>query len=184
MEGMEQSENYELDHVPEEGPRQSAEQLIRTFYTNFQQGDWKGMLTVYHPDIFFYDPVFGNLESPQVAAMWEMLLSSAWGLDLQFGRMTTGEGYGSCYWTATYLFTSTGRKVVNKGKALFKFSEGKIIEHHDDFSLWEWSAQALGWRGLLFGWTSVLQNKVRQKARNSLERFMGRKMAAGSQPHS
>ena len=149
------------------------QQLIRTFYTSFQQGDWKGMLTVYHPDIFFYDPVFGNLEGPRVAAMWEMLLSSAKGLDLQFGRMTTGEGYGSCYWTATYLFTSTGRKVVNKGKALFKFSEGKIIEHQDDFSLWEWSAQALGWRGLLFGWTSVLQNKVRQKARNSLERFIG-----------
>ena len=173
MEGKEQSENHEPNCGPEEGRQQSAEQLIKIFYTSFQHGDWKGMLTVYHPDIFFYDPVFGNLEGPRVAAMWEMLLSSAKGLDLQFGRMTTGEGYGSCYWTATYLFTSTGRKVVNKGKALFKFSEGKIIEHQDDFSLWEWSAQALGWRGLLFGWTSVLQNKVRQKARNSLERFIG-----------
>ena len=158
------------------------QQLITTFYTSFQRGDWKGMLTVYHPDIFFYDPVFGNLEGPRVAAMWEMLLSSAKGLDLQFGRTTTGEGYGSCYWTATYLFTSTGRKVVNKGKALFKFSEGKIIEHHDDFSLWEWSAQALGWRGLLFGWTSVLQNKVRHKARTSLERFIGAKKTARNGP--
>jgi hypothetical protein len=61
------------------------QQLINTFYTSFQQGDWKGMLTVYHPAIFFYDPVFGNLEGPQVAAMWEMLLSSAKGLDL--GRL-------------------------------------------------------------------------------------------------
>src|ERR1700761_1460322 len=29
------------------------QQLISTFYTSFQQGDWKGMLSVYHPDIFF-----------------------------------------------------------------------------------------------------------------------------------
>jgi ketosteroid isomerase-like protein len=180
---MEQSEHYERERAPV-GPGRSSEQsseeqLINTFYTSFQRGDWKGMLTVYHPDIFFYDPVFGNLEGPRVRAMWEMLLSSAKGLDLQFGRTSTGDGYGSCYWTATYLFSSTGKKVVNRGKAMFKFSEGKIIEHQDDFSLWEWSAQALGWRGLLFGWTSVLKNKVREKARNNLEKFISRKSAPG-----
>lgn len=167
---IEESENQEQD--PDQGSGRSAEQLIKTFYTNFQQRNWKGMLEAYHPDIFFYDPVFGNLEGPQVAAMWEMLLSSARELEMQFAGITVSDGYGSCQWTATYLFTATGRKVVNKGKALFTFSEGKIVEHHDDFSFWKWSAQALGWSGLLFGWTSVLQNKVRRQARGKLERFI------------
>jgi hypothetical protein len=73
---------------------------------------------------------------------------------------------------ARYVFPATGRTVVNRGKGRFKFEEGKIIEHHDDFSFWKWSAQALGWPGLLFGWTSVLQKKVRGKARRRLEKFM------------
>ncbi|HEV3324242.1 MAG TPA: nuclear transport factor 2 family protein [Puia sp.] len=150
----------------------NEERLIKNFYTNFQQRNWKGMAEAYHPGIFFYDPVFGNLEGARVAAMWEMLLGSARELEMQFGEIAAGDGYGSCQWTASYLFTATGRKVVNRGKAMFKFEEGKIIEHHDDFSFWKWSAQALGWRGLLFGWTSVLQKKVRGKARRQLEKFM------------
>ena len=48
------------------------------------------MPQVYHPDIFFYDPVFGNLEGPEVAKMWEMLLSGATGLDLHFGDSRGG----------------------------------------------------------------------------------------------
>lgn len=126
----------------------------------------------YHPQIFFYDPVFGNLEGPQVAAMWEMLLSGAPELDLQVGEIEADEGYGSCRWTATYIFPATGRRVVNRGKAMFKFEDGKIVEHHDEWSFWRWAMQALGWKGLLFGWTSVLQGKVRRTARRRLERFM------------
>jgi len=48
---IEQSENQERD--PDQGSGRSAEQLIKTFYTNFQQRNWKGMLEAYHPDIFF-----------------------------------------------------------------------------------------------------------------------------------
>ena len=149
-----------------------SEQLIKTFYTKFGQGDWEGMAACYHPDIFFYDPVFGNLEGPQVAAMWKMLLSNATELDMQFDEVTIDEGYGSCRWTARYVFPATGRTVVNRGKGRFKFEQGKIIEHQDEFSFWKWSAQALGWPGLLFGWTPVLQKKVRGKALRRLGKFM------------
>ena len=166
----ERSESRERD--PGQRSARNSERLINNFYTRFQARDWKGMVQVYHPDIFFYDPVFGNLEGPQVAGMWEMLLSGATELDLQFGDVAADEGYGSCWWTATYVFSLTGRKVVNKGKAMFRFEDGKIIEHQDVWSFWRWSAQALGWKGLLFGWTPVLQGKVRRNARRSLERFM------------
>ncbi len=157
------------------------EQLIKVFYTCFQKLDWKGMLNCYHEEVFFYDPVFENLEGQQVRVMWEMLLSSAKDLQLSFSNIQVdpasaaeGSSYGSCDWIAAYTFSQTGRKVVNKGKALFTFSEGKIAEHQDNFDLWKWSRQALGIPGILFGWTPFLQNKIRQKARRSLEKFRTR----------
>ncbi|HTI09484.1 MAG TPA: nuclear transport factor 2 family protein [Puia sp.] len=175
------------------------EQLVKVFYTCFQQRDWKGMLDCYHKDIFFYDPVFLNLEGPEVHAMWEMLLRNAKDLELNFSNIrmepaspepATGsaaasqpagsgpasptETYGSCNWVATYTFSQTGRQIVNKGKALFTFSEGKIAEHQDDWSFWKWIRQALGLPGILLGWTPMLQNKIRRQARKNLEKFMTR----------
>lgn len=170
------------------------QQLVKVFYTCFQQRDWKGMLACYHEEVFFYDPVFEDLQAPEARAMWEMLLSSAKDLNLSFSNIkmeptptedlaagvvddlhdeeTIPDSYGSCNWVATYTFSQTGRKVVNTGKALFTFRDGKIIEHQDDFSLWKWSRQALGIPGILLGWTPFLQKKIRKKAQRSLEKFM------------
>ncbi|HEY4107708.1 nuclear transport factor 2 family protein [Puia sp.] len=153
----------------------AEQQLITAFYSNFQKGDWKAMLDCYHEEVFFYDPVFESLEGVKVRAMWEMLVSNAGDLKLSFEKVEGADGYGSCEWTAVYTFTLTGRKVINKVRAHFYISEGKIAEHQDDFSLWKWSAQAFGLRGLLLGWSSALQQRVRGKARNNLERFMAAK---------
>jgi hypothetical protein len=154
------------------------------------------MLNCYHEEVFFYDPVFQDLQAPETHAMWEMLLSSAKDLHVGFSNiksepasgedLTAGvageihgeeavpDSYGSCNWVATYTFSQTGRRVENKVKAFFTFRDGKIIEHQDDFSLWRWSRQALGIPGILLGWSPFLQNKVRKKARRSLEKFMAR----------
>lgn len=175
------------------------EQLIKVFYTCFQQRDWKGMLNCYQENVFFYDPVFEDLEGREVRAMWEMLLTGAKDLEMNFSNIRLesasaqpsspepalsqspspepepdDESYASCHWVATYTFSATGRRVVNKGKAWFKFSGGRIVEHQDNFSLWKWSRQALGIPGILFGWTPVLQNKIRRQARNNLEKFLAR----------
>jgi hypothetical protein len=150
----------------------TEQQLITTFYSKFQQRDWKGMLECYNEEVFFYDPVFESLEGRKVRAMWEMLLSVPGDLQLTFGQVEGAEGYGSCEWTATYTFTPTGRKVINKVKAYFFIADGKIAEHHDDFSLWRWCAQALGIRGMVLGWTSKVQQLVKWKARTNLEKFM------------
>jgi hypothetical protein len=148
------------------------ERLIERFYRRLQERDWRGMVQLCHPEIFFYDPAFGPLQGAEVAAMWEMLLSGATELNLQFGEIAAADGYGSCRWTASYVFSGTGRKVVNKGTARFAFQDGMIIEHQDEWSLPRWCAQALGWKGVLFGWTSMLQTAVRRRARRSLDRFM------------
>jgi hypothetical protein len=73
---------------------------------------------------------------------------------------------------ATYTFSATGNKVVNKIKASFVFENGKIIHHKDSFDFYNWARQALGIKGLLLGRTSFLQRKVRQQARNGLVKFM------------
>ncbi len=154
----------------------AEEQLISAFYSNLQKRDYHRLLECYHPDIFFYDPVFGNLEGRQVRGMWIMLLSTVGELKVQREGIEGADGYGGCSWSVSYVFPPTKRKVVNKGKAHFAFSEGRIVEHQDDFPMWRWCTQAFGIKGLLLGWTPVFQNKVRRKVRMQLERFMIRKM--------
>jgi hypothetical protein len=150
------------------------EKMISDFYTCLQCLDWRGVNSFYLADAVFYDPVFENLGNGQVTAMWEMLLSGAKGFRLNFTGVHADEEYGGCYWTAHYSFTRTGRQVVNKGRAHFRFAEGKIAEHQDDYSLWAWSRQALGLPGLLFGWTPTMQKKIRKMAQMSLDKFINR----------
>ncbi|MBS1662390.1 MAG: nuclear transport factor 2 family protein [Bacteroidetes bacterium] len=156
----------------------TEEQLIVTFYTCFQQRNWRGMVDCYHPDVFFYDPVFENLDGEQVRAMWEMLLGRAKDVKLDFSNVSGADGYGSCNWIAEYRFPATGRKVINRATARFSIQDGKIVEHQDEFSLWKWSAQALGLPGQLIGWSSLLQGSIRKKARANLEKFMASKASS------
>jgi ketosteroid isomerase-like protein len=162
----------EEDQSGESQAGRQPEQLINDFYSSFQRLDWKGMLSCYRADIFFYDPVFENLEGAEVRAMWEMLLSRAADLQLRYSDVQTDHAHGSCRWVATYTFSTSGRKVVNEGLARFTFDDGMIVEHQDEFSLWKWSRQALGITGLFFGATPFLQNKIRRNARKSLDKFM------------
>jgi len=62
--------------------------------------------------------------------------------------------------------------VVNDVRAAFRFSGGLIADHVDSFSLSRWARQALGPTGLVLGWTTMVRNGVRRKARAGLEKFM------------
>lgn len=156
------------------------QQLIERFYTSFQHLDWNGMNACYHEDAFFYDPVFQNLNAAQVKAMWEMLCRNAVDLRIDFNNVKADDEYGSCNWRASYVFTSTGRPVVNHVQAHFQFHEGKIVEHMDHFSMWKWNRQALGTSGLLLGWSSIVQDKVHKMATQRLEKFMQRNNVTNS----
>jgi ketosteroid isomerase-like protein len=149
------------------------EQLIHRFYTAFQQLNYQTMQDCYSDDPVFNDNVFGLLEGDQVFAMWEMLCKNARDFSLQFSNIKMlDEEYATCNWTARYTFSKTGRKVVNKIKAHMRIQNGKITEHTDEFDMWKWSRQALGFPGLLLGWSGFMKNKIRLNARKNLERFM------------
>jgi hypothetical protein len=147
-------------------------EIIEKLYSSFSRLDWKGMQECYHREAVFFDPVFENLSYDELVSMWKMLCSRAKDFNLVFSDVKADEEYGSCRWTATYLFSQTGRKVVNNVKSHFKFHEGLILEQMDDFDFWKWSRQALGTGGALLGWSSFLKNKVRAKAKAGLHHFM------------
>lgn len=146
--------------------------LITGFYTAFVAGDVEGMVACYHPDCMFMDPVFGRLGHNEVCAMWRMLLGRSKDLAITFEKVEADEGSGSAHWEATYTFSKTGRKVLNKIDAQFGFLDGLILAHRDRFNFYAWTKQALGVPGLLLGWSPFLQNKIRREALKSLDAYM------------
>ncbi len=148
-------------------------ELIIKFYSAFQKLDYMGMNSCYSEGIVFFDPVFELLKGDEAKYMWEMLCKNARDFSLTYGNiLELDEEYCTCDWVATYTFSKTGRKVVNKIKANIRFADGKIIEHSDAFSIHKWSKQALGLPGELFGWNSFFQRKIKNQARRNLLKFI------------
>lgn len=147
--------------------------IIEKFYTAFKNLDAATMNSCYSDDIVFYDPVFGILKGEEVKCMWEMLCRSAKDFSLHFNNIKhLDEEYSTCDWVATYTFSGTGKTIINKVRANMLFADGKIIEHSDAFSLHSWAKQAFGIWGILLGWNSILQNRIKNKARKNLMKFM------------
>lgn len=151
-------------------------ELIERFYTAFQKLDYTTMNNCYSDDIMFSDPAFGMLRGDEVKSMWEMLCKKAKDFSLTFSNIQLlDEEYATCNWVATYIFTGTGRKVVNTIKAHMRIKDGQIIEHSDAFKLSKWAAQALGWKGALLGWTGFMKRKIQLNARKNLISFIEKK---------
>ncbi len=155
------------------------EDIINRFYSAFQKLDYQTMNDCYSEDIVFSDPVFMILRGDEVRAMWEMLCKKAKDFSLNFSNIELlDEEYATCRWTASYTFSKTGKKVVNKIKAYMKLENGKIIEHSDAFRLSTWIGQALGWKGVLFGWTGFMKRAVQKNARKNLAIYMEKRNQA------
>lgn len=145
--------------------------LIARFYTAFEACDAEAMAACYSDDVVFEDPAFGELHGEHARNMWRMLCARASDLRIEASAIRADDQEGSAHWEAWYGFSQTGRRVHNRIDARFRFRDGLICEHRDHFDLWRWSRQALGLPGLLLGWSSTLQDKVRNQARANLARF-------------
>lgn len=149
------------------------EETIHRFYTAFQQLDYATVQACYHDEAVFNDPVFGLLDITETRAMWEMLCKRARDFSLVYGNIRLlDEEYTTCDWTASYLFSKTGRRVVNRITAHMRFKDGLIIEHTDAFDIYRWSRQAFGLPGLLFGWSPWMNRSIQRKAKLGLQQFM------------
>jgi hypothetical protein len=148
------------------------ETTIHKFYSAFANSDDKTMCECYHPNIQFQDPVFGILNRNDVCNMWKMLIEKSKGnIKIEFSDIKADESSGSAKWIATYNFSKTNRKVVNVIQAQFQFQDGLIIRHSDNFDIWKWSKQALGFKGILLGWTGFMQKQIQKQALSSLKSY-------------
>ena len=147
-------------------------QLIERFYEAFDRNDGEAMAACYAPDARFSDPVFTDLRGAEPGAMWRMLTARATDLRVELHERSASGGHGSAHWIAHYTYGETGRHVVNDIRASFRFADGLIAEHRDEFSFHRWARQALGPPGLLLGWTPLLRAAVRRRARAALDEFI------------
>ena len=150
-------------------------ELIERFYEAFQRRDAETMGACYADDVVFSDPVFGELRGEEARDMWRMLVQRAQEFSLTFDAVDANECTGSAHWVARYLFSQTGRSVVNRIQAQFVFRDGRIAEHRDTFDLWRWSRQALGFKGALLGWTPTVQRAIRAQARKGLDAYRAKR---------
>ena len=149
---------------------ESNRELIRRLYIALDHRDGESMAACYHPDATFRDPVF-NLRGSECGDMWRMLTSRAADLRAEAHDVVADGDTGSAHWIAHYTYSGTGRPVENRIAARYKFRDGLIVEHVDDFNLWRWCGMALGPAGWLLGWTPFVQAKVRRQAAAALEKF-------------
>ncbi|NBE99159.1 nuclear transport factor 2 family protein [Nonomuraea sp. KC401] len=147
--------------------------LISAFYDALGRADFAAMESCYHPDVSFGDPIFLEVEGRErVMRMWRLQLGVRDGLRSTYGDVTADDHTGSAHWTARYTFARTGREVGNEIDALFRFEEGLIVRHHDEFDFRRWSKMALGKpHGLLFGWTPMWRKSIRDRAAQQLDEF-------------
>lgn len=153
-------------------------QLIERFYAAFDRHDGEEMAACYGPDAHFSDPVFTDLRGDEPGDMWRMLTGRSKDLKVELVEHEASGDSGSAHWLAHYTFGETGRHVDNDVRARFRFRDGLIVEHRDDFGFYRWARQALGTSGLLLGWTPIVQGAVRKRARAGLDEFRTKK--AGS----
>jgi ketosteroid isomerase-like protein len=146
-------------------------ELIERFYEAFGRCDGAAMSACYAPDAHFRDPAFGDLEGDEIGAMWRMLTGRATDLKIELHEHEAAEDSGSAHWIARYTF-STGRPVVNDIEAKFRFADGLIADHVDDFNFRNWAKQALGPSGHLVALLPPLRAKAHAQARGQLDEFI------------
>jgi ketosteroid isomerase-like protein len=152
-------------------PSDTNRALIQTLYDALDRGDGEAMAACYAPGSSFRDPAFGELTGEEAGDMWRMLTERAEDLSVELAEHDADAERGTARWIARYTFTDTGRPVVNDVRARFRFADGLIAEHVDEFSFFAWSRQALGPLGLALGWTPVLPALVRRRTRGRLDAF-------------
>ncbi|RZJ28795.1 MAG: nuclear transport factor 2 family protein [Flavobacterium sp.] len=152
------------------------QQIIEEFYAAFASSEPETIASCYHPEAVFHDPVFGKLEGADITDMWRMLLDRAKGrLGITFSDIAADAVSGKAQWNVQYEFGPSNRLIVNTVSSRFRFRDGLIVEHNDEFDFYRWNRQAFGLKGWLLGNTSYMQNKVREQAVSALRKWQSAK---------
>ena len=147
--------------------------LITKFYQAFSEANIHKMAECYDDNVLFKDPAFGTLQGAEVIQMWSMLLARSKGkLKITVVYASTNYQFGYVNWQAEYVFSVTGKKVINNVFSTFEFQNGLIIKHTDDFNLWVWAQQAFGLKGYLLGWSGIFKKQLQSKFKKTLAQYI------------
>ena len=150
------------------------EQLLYDFYAAFERLDAAAMGAAYTSDTHFSDPVFPDLNGPEVPAMWAMLTGRSTGIRLEVSGVEADDRSGRAHWVAHYKFGPVQRPVVNRVSSTFVFSDGRIKREQDTFDFHAWAAMALGAKGRMLGWTPLVRRAAQTQAAKGLAEFMAK----------
>lgn len=149
------------------------EETVYHFYKSLNEGNVDAMLSCYHPEIVFEDPIFGELHGERAMHMWRMLLKRPNSkLRIKVENVHQIRGMVMCLWTAKYEYGKNKRKVYNVVESQFMFKGSKVFEHRDSFHTYMWIKQALGMMGFLFGWSNWYQDLIKKQANRHLDSYI------------
>jgi len=116
--------------------------VLTKLYTCLAKHDHPGMAECYHQDAHFQDIGFTLDGVKQIQAMWHLI--SETDLRCTF-KIVEGEG-SPCTVDLVdeYTFPPTRRPVRNEIRSVFKFKDGRIIDHRDSCDARKWCLQAWG----------------------------------------
>lgn len=154
-------------------------EVAERFYSAFAKRDGDTMAACYAPTCEFSDPVFVGLLDDEVRDMWRMLTERAQDFSLEYKILNADEQTACVLWVARYRVSTTGNQVINHVNTLMKFEKGLIKRQKDTFDLYKWASQALGLLGKLLGWSSMVQNGIRESAREGLSQWRAAKNTNG-----
>jgi ketosteroid isomerase-like protein len=147
-------------------------EVAKDFYEAFSRRDAAAMNRWYSEGAEFWDPVFENLDGRRTRAMWEMICTNARNFSLTFRIIEASDRHAQVEWVATYDFSMTGRRVVNKIATRMEFANGLIARQVDQFDFPTWARQAFGFAGIVLGRLPPFKRKVQRSARAGLEGFL------------
>ncbi|HEX6632714.1 MAG TPA: nuclear transport factor 2 family protein [Usitatibacter sp.] len=145
------------------------ESVVRRLYAALAARGAEEAAACYHPEIFYSEPLHPRLRGDAVRDLWRMRLAPGEAYEIRLDEASGGADGATARWTVRARVR--GRPVEIHGRSLFAFRDGRISRQYDHYSLWRWSAQALGPAGAAFGWLGPVRWALRTRARRALERF-------------
>lgn len=147
---------------------QSNSRVIEALFSALSKGEIANVTACYAPDARFEDIAF-NLEGrDNIRQMWRLVCSR--NVKFQLKSVEADGSQCQAKWIADYIFSDTGRRVVNPIRSTFLFRDGRIVDQLDQCSALAWAKQAYGFpKSLVAGLVTPLR---RRAARKKLDAFI------------
>lgn len=145
-------------------------QLIKQFLDAYQSLDHNAMAACYGESAQFSDIAFRLQGRKPIHAMWHMICANGIEVEVQDVKEHAGEVHARI--VDTYVFSDTGRPVVNPILCRFQCRDGLILQQIDECDALLWARQAFGGiKGEVVGRAGIMR---RSAARRKLQRFIAK----------